>query len=979
VSVGVAHAEVDRRRPGYLPEWQPGASGGAAFLAIVAHLADLVDEGLAAAPGAAFLAFLDALGVSLLPPSPARAPLVFTLAADAPVDVPLREDSEVAAVVPPQLLSSLAERTAVPDPPPDPIAFATDRGISLARAGLASVYSLIPGNDTWADHTDAAPGSGFRLFGDQHQLDHHLYLGHDTLFDLRGAAEITLLVGVSTRRGPLQPTVPLGLAWEYLTADGWTPFRPVVDQTRGLAVDGEVVLRKICGAPLARTTVHGVESFWIRARAVDSLPLPGGEGETTLPRIDTLRARVSVGSTGLSVDAAFAGAAPLDTSKDFLPFGPQGDLGASFLLACDEAFKREGTQIALTISPSRSSDPDTATVGLTWEYSTGEGSWAEFSPDPTELFQKGEERTVRFVRLPEWRKATVNGRSEFWLRIRVSRGGYGSPPTFSGTSVTGGWRPPVLAALTIAYSYDTLPEALHHCLLLNRFDYVDCTESARWARGPFQPFQPVPDREPAVYLGFDGSLPVGLVSLLADVPETGEGAVRHTSPFTWEYRSPVGWSKLAVLDESSGFRQTGMVQFVGPSDHVADAGPSGPIHWIRARLKAETATPQVLPLTGLHPNAVWATKRTTVRREIVATSDGSPRLTLPLQHDGVLEDELVEVQEWHGTGREWESLFRDVPRDDLRCDRDGRDHVTGVWVRWSERPHLYSSGSRDRHYTIERIGGILRFGDGDSGMIPPPGSPIAASYEFVGGPEGNVGAGSITQLLSAVPYVESVTNPLPAQGGAAAEHPQDSRRVRRRGPMQLRHRNRAVAAADLEWIARDTSSEVAIARCLPETGPEGAGMPGWVTVVVAPWTTDPEPRPSAELLTRVRERLAACSAATAADRIRVVGPRYQPIAVIADVVVGDPSRAAEVEEAIRTGLDDFLHPLRGGPAATGWGFGDHVRLSHVAQLVESTAGVDFADELQLTSGGAAFGESVPVGRDALPSSGRHLIKLRVES
>ena len=102
VSVGAAGAELERRRPGYLPEWRPGASGGAALLAIVAHLADLVDEGLAAAPDAAFLAFLDTLGVSLLPPSPARAPLVFTLAADAPVDVPLREDSEVAAVVPPQ-------------------------------------------------------------------------------------------------------------------------------------------------------------------------------------------------------------------------------------------------------------------------------------------------------------------------------------------------------------------------------------------------------------------------------------------------------------------------------------------------------------------------------------------------------------------------------------------------------------------------------------------------------------------------------------------------------------------------------------------------------------------------------------------------------------------------------------------------------------------------------------------------------------
>ena len=195
--------------------------------------------------------------------------------------------------------------------------------------------------------------------------------------------------------------------------------------------------------------------------------------------------------------------------------------------------------------------------------------------------------------------------------------------------------------------------------------------------------------------------------------------------------------------------------------------------------------------------------------------------------------------------------------------------------------------------------------------------------------------------------------------------------------MQLRHRNRAVAPADLEWIARDASSEVAIARCLSATGPEGAGMPGWVTVVVAPWTKDPEPRPSTELMARVRERLASRAPAAVANLIRVVAPTYQPIAVVAEVVVGDASRAAEVEEDIRIGLGDFLHPLRGGPTGTGWDFGERVWLSQVAQLVEATAGVDFAEQLQLTSGGAVFGESVPVPPNALPSSGRHLLRLRV--
>ena len=119
---------------------------------------------------------------------------------------------------------------------------------------------------------------------------------------------------------------------------------------------------------------------------------------------------MSVGATGLRPDAAFAGAAPLDTSKDFLPFGPQADLGASFLLACDEAFKRSGSKIDPHDRAVRVQRPDDdQRPALTWEYSTGEGSWKAFSPADQELFQKNAspadpDRTVTFDRPSGWRR-----------------------------------------------------------------------------------------------------------------------------------------------------------------------------------------------------------------------------------------------------------------------------------------------------------------------------------------------------------------------------------------------------------------------------------------------------------------------------------------------------------------------------------------------------------------------------------------------
>lgn len=960
--MNAARARVGRRVPGFLPaSWRPRAEGpGAAYLEFLAHYADLVEASVRQAPRKHFLAFLDTLGVTLLSPTSARAPLVLTLAEDAPIDVPLPAGTEVAAVAVPPLPSSITSATALPPPPREPVLFTTDRAVSLARASLAAAFSVVPASDEYADHTPSLAG-GFRLFDELEQIPHHFYLAHDRLFELPPSATVSLQVGV---RGAA-PTTP-ALRWEYATEAGWLAFEPVVDQSHGFAVDGEVALRKLCGPPSAKTTVAGIESYWLRARVVEPLPLPGSAGEvSTLPWVDRLRARVALGERRLPLDAAFAGGLRLDTTKDFAPFGPQPQVGSVFALACDTAFDRPGARIELRFDDSRASAAGTGTRTLTWEYSTAEGVWAELPGIDEEFVDGLGERGVSFMRPDDWAEVPLNGERHRWLRVRIVAGGYGVSPSFM---------PPVLAWMAVAYDVQTGPDELDHCIALNRFDFSDHTDACRWGRDPFQPFVPVPDRVPAVYLGFDRPLPLGLVSLLASVPpEVEEAAPSDGSPFTWEYRAEDGWEELPVLDETAGFRRTGMIQFIGQPDLVASAGPAEELFWVRARLKAGVAAPEPLPLAGLHHNAVWATHRRSVRGEIAGVSDGSARLTLSVQHPHVLPGQRIEVQEWSGTGREWESLFRDVPGEDVRHDRDARGRVIGVWVTWHEQPHLHSSAAHERHYTLERSSGLVRFGDGTAGMIPPPGAAVAATYEFGGGPEGNAAIGTISQLHSAVPYVAAVANPVAAAGGAAGE---TAGAVPERGRQQLRHRNRAVAVSDYEWLARDASAEVAVARCLPTTGPGGL-WPGSVTVLVAPASADRQPRPSPELLRRVRAHLAARAPAAVAGDVRVLGARYQPVSVVASVVVSDPSAAAAVEERLRNAIDAYLHPLTGGPAG-GWTFGDTVHLSHVAGVIEAVGGVDRAEEIQLTAASAVFGDHVPLPADRLPAAGRHVLKLRAE-
>src|SRR5262249_23479422 len=91
-------AALQRCVPAYLPEWQPAPDDlGSALLAIHARYLELLAGGLNRMPERAFLAFLDSLAIALLPAQSARAPLMFSMMKDAPVDSILQANSQVAA------------------------------------------------------------------------------------------------------------------------------------------------------------------------------------------------------------------------------------------------------------------------------------------------------------------------------------------------------------------------------------------------------------------------------------------------------------------------------------------------------------------------------------------------------------------------------------------------------------------------------------------------------------------------------------------------------------------------------------------------------------------------------------------------------------------------------------------------------------------------------------------------------------------
>ena len=92
-----------------------------------------------------------------------------------------------------------------------------------------------------------------------------------------------------------------------------------------------------------------------------------------------------------------------------------------------------------------------------------------------------------------------------------------------------------------------------------------------------------------------------------------------------------------------------------------------------------------------------------------------------------------------------------------------------IWVRWHAVPDFYDSGPRNRHYTADALTGEIRFGDGATGMIPPQGqNNIRITYRTGGGEEGNLDTGTIVELKSGVPYLDSRCHQLRAEAGGGA-------------------------------------------------------------------------------------------------------------------------------------------------------------------------------------------------------------------
>lgn len=356
-----------------------------------------------------------------------------------------------------------------------------------------------------------------------------------------------------------------------------------------------------------------------------------------------------------------------------------------------------------------------------------------------------------------------------------------------------------------------------------------------------------------------------------------------------------------------------------------------------------------------------ASQCTLIRDELLGESDGTPGQVFQLQSSSIL------------------------PR------RNGEHIVVippvGLPQVWQEVQDFSESGSNDYHYTLDPITGQIQFGplirepsqlrdsvqvrgqaqingqfptvadiasleaqERQYGMVPPRGSMIRmAAYRTGGGRRGNVQAGALRILKTAVPYVARVVNHKPAINGADAESLEEAVI---RVPKMLRTHDRAVTPEDFEVLTRQSSTAVARAYCPKHSSQQTEA--GIVKVLVVP-SADLSPLDRGEGLNpsqfALNQNLRQDVLTYLDDRrmlgvqVELIEPDYVGVAVQAEVGIdplyNTPQGQQDLIETLQNKLYRFLNPLTGGAEGQGWPFGSPVYKSDLIAMFQQTPGVRY--------------------------------------
>lgn len=900
----------------YTPEWNFSVENPDIGSALAFVYADMLEDTIGQLNRAGYkneLAFFNALGADLESAVPARGYAAFEIAEDAP------EGAEVDAGM--GMTASVEGRE-------QKAQYETTEDIYVTPAAPSCLYLTDGRTDGIYQIAEnlrqqTEPLVLFREKG-ANQQTHELYLTHEEVLEIFGEAYLELSFYAHT--GQLLESEclevfanPEIVSFSYWSKEGWQDFANVT-----LFQEQILLYKGKNQPPFEKKELFDNTDYVVRCKILDI---------RKAEKISVEEIRMKSRGERLAPQYIYGASVECD-QQEYFPFGQRMVPFEEVYFGSKEVLGKRGANVSLSFyvdfaavpletNPEESPiewkwvmkrsdfrpnpDFDISIEEVIWEYFNGNG-WSRLFPgkEYSDVFgiQQGvlsRQRTIRFICPSDMTPILVNSCETCYIRARILK-------MNNLYKLKGQYIVPVLGNTTFAYSYledGRLPRLLGVSNNLEQSVFSE-KEMGNWK----QLFVGTEEMEKTLYLGFERppvGAPVRMLWLLEDAISGQRGSL------CWEYYGTKGWREMNLADGTYSLSRSGLVTFVGAEDFCRAFRFGRDLYWIRLRDESdfygEGQGRKVYPvLKALWMNAVGIRHMERKETEWFTLDAFEENCCITLLHGNIDE---ISVRVWEGDGEEAALLL------------------------WTETSDLEAEPAGSRVYQVDRTAGVVYFGNGRHGKIPPFGKEdgIQISYKCGGGAWANAKPGQVNQLNQTLGFVQGVCNPESLWGGLDAETPKEAMR---RCSAKLRHWNRAVTARDYEELAMEAARVLKKVRCFGGKNAEGEKESGAVTLVVLPEGDMLDKSQVCAVHETIYQYLISRMDPGIVKRKQfyVVAPKLVEIKVTAEVMIESFQEIFEVRRRVQERIKMFLDPMDGHFDGKGWDIGQFPAVMQIQNAIK---------------------------------------------
>ncbi|MEG2439991.1 MAG: baseplate J/gp47 family protein [Acetivibrio sp.] len=946
--------------PSYTPEWRLNKEnpdvGTALGLIYAEMMADTIKQ-FNRVPEKNMLSFFHMLGTKLLPAIPATGYITMNLVDGAIEGAEVKRGTQVIANVVEEDGSMLT--------------FETTNDLYVTPAKLKKIFFADRKRDQlyllYEEERFLEKKEMFHLFDEKGKnlQEHVIWIGDDSTLFMEGAACVTVTFKTyhvaETSNERVEPFLNTeNVEISYLTEKGFCPFaRRTLSEGKLLLWKESQQPKSICGVQQEQ------EAFWIRfiIKNIEGLE-------------NFFVNEIWIRSEGREILPEFVYADEMEQKvRKFLPFGERFTEFSEVYLASQEVLSKKNAWIEMTFDldfvkvPLESSgeqeamdwkvimkqeafkldeEYDITIHSILWEYYNGFG-WKRLfvNNQYSDIFnaKHGIQQNIgiQFQCPEDIEPFLVNSLYSFYIRARVIR-------VNNAFKIKGSYLSPIMSQVQFRYEYGNDGNIPKNIVAMNNRELTYDAKNQVFDQKTWIPFITELEQEKGtLYLGFDEAPVEGPIKILFSMKDI---IMEETGRLQFEYYGNKQWKTLHAIDETEGFKKTGLLTLIGNHDFEQWKLFGENLYWIRI-IDAEgyySNTKQKVKLPcveGIYINSTQIIAAKTQTEENFFMEPNQKNAVFELLNKQVYKAEVWVNEQKEIDRRELLKIEKEY-KVKYEYNQDGE--LDASWVLWQEVEDFSVSKPMDRHYKIDKIMGILGFSDGKNGQIPSSGrsETIKVLYSCGGGRCGNLEPKSITRMNQSIGFINYVNNEEYTTGGCNQETIEEALK---RASASLKHGYRAVTTEDYEVMALEATRNIWKAKCFSNCNALGEKQYGCITLVLLQkdfmkgrkyFDTVRE-----QVMTYLQHKIVGNVASL--KHFYVTEPQFLEMNVSVTLAVEEFNQVFEARKEALYRLYDFLDPMNGNFDKKGWEIGTLPNKTQILNIVKDIKQVHYVKSIRITA------------------------------